>query len=451
MSNPKQGKKGVAKLGDTDGQADKAAPAEPSKVETTKETTEPKTDGKDKEPKSDKEEAGKKEGPKDDKGDNKTELKIATSFDDMGLKDDLLRGIYAYGFEKPSAIQQRGILPMIGGKDTIGQAQSGTGKTATFAISMLQRLDLKVKECQGLILAPTRELAQQIEKVVRCLGDFMGVTSHACVGGTSVRTDMQTITKGVQVVVGTPGRVFDMINRRVLSLKKVKIFVLDEADEMLSRGFRDQIYDVFQALPSEVQVCLFSATMPPDVLEVSNRFMRNPVQILVKTEEVTLEGIKQFYIAVEKEEWKLDTLIDLYETLTITQSIIYVNTRRKVEWLTDKMTAKDFTVSAIHGEMSAQEREMVMKEFRSGSSRVLISTDLLARGIDVQQVSLVINYDLPALRENYIHRIGRSGRFGRKGVAINFVTTDDVRQMRDIEKFYSTQISEMPMNIADLL
>jgi len=451
MSSKNAVKKGVAKLGEADTQQEDPKPkaAEAQKEEPKKETAEPKADGKDKEPKSDKEEP-RKDGVKDDKGD-KTELKVATSFDDMGLKDDLLRGIYAYGFEKPSAIQQRGILPMISGKDTIGQAQSGTGKTATFAISMLQRLDLKVKECQGLILAPTRELAQQIEKVVRCLGDFMGVTSHACVGGTSVRTDMQTITKGVQVVVGTPGRVFDMINRRVLNLKKVKIFVLDEADEMLSRGFRDQIYDVFQALPSEVQVCLFSATMPPDVLEVSIRFMRNPVQILVKTEEVTLEGIKQFYIAVEKEEWKLDTLIDLYETLTITQSIIYVNTRRKVEWLTDKMTAKDFTVSAIHGEMSAQEREMVMKEFRSGSSRVLISTDLLARGIDVQQVSLVINYDLPALRENYIHRIGRSGRFGRKGVAINFVTTDDVRQMRDIEKFYSTQISEMPMNIADLL
>jgi translation initiation factor 4A len=464
MSKPaaKNAKKGLSKLGEQSEQTPKLSKEEEVNKEASKDDqpkktdkVEPKSDNEpkdgDKDPKADGKD--KDDGKKDDKKpeENKGELKIATSFDDMALKDDLLRGIYAYGFERPSAIQQRGILPMISGKDTIGQAQSGTGKTATFAISMLQRLDLKVKECQGLILAPTRELAQQIEKVARCLGDFMGVTSHACVGGTSVRTDMQTITKGVQVVVGTPGRVYDMINRRVLNLKKVKMFVLDEADEMLSRGFRDQIYDVFQQLPSDVQVCLFSATMPPDVLEVSQRFMRDPIQILVKTEEVTLEGIKQFYIAVEKEDWKLDTLIDLYETLTITQSIIYVNTRRKVEWLTDKMAAKDFTVSAIHGEMSAQDRELVMKEFRSGSSRVLISTDLLARGIDVQQVSLVINYDLPALRENYIHRIGRSGRFGRKGVAINFVTTEDVRQMRDIEKFYSTQINEMPMNIADLL
>lgn len=242
-----------------------------------------------------------------------------------------------------------------------------------------------------------------------------------------------------------------MINRKVLSLKNVKMFVLDEADEMLSRGFRDQMYDIFQLLPEDVQVCLFSATMPQDVLEVTKRFMRDPVQILVKAEEVTLEGIKQFYVAVEREEWKFDTLVDLYETLTIAQSIIYVSTRRKVEWLTDKLAAKDFTVSAIHGEMTPADREMVMKEFRSGSSRVLISTDITARGIDVQGVSLVINYDLPSIRENYIHRIGRSGRFGRKGVAINFVTTEDVRQLRDIEKFYATQIKEMPMNVADFL
>lgn len=191
--------------------------------------------------------------------------------------------------------------------------------------------------------------------------------------------------------------------------------------------------------------------MPQDVLEVTTKFMRDPVRILVKKAELTLEGIKQFYIAVEKEEWKLDTLSDLYETVTITQAVIFCNTRRKVDWLTDKLTARDFTVSAMHGDMEQAQRDVIMKEFRSGSSRVLIATDLLARGIDVQQVSLVINYDLPANRENYIHRIGRGGRFGRKGVAINFVTADDVRMMREIEQFYSTQIEEMPMNVAGKL
>jgi len=377
--------------------------------------------------------------------------KVCTSFDDMGLHDELLRGIYAYGFEKPSAIQQRGIMPMMAGHDTIAQAQSGTGKTATFSIALLQGIDKSIKVCQGLVLAPTRELAQQIRKVLAALGDYLKVTTHVCVGGTSVRDDMNILEGGVQLVVGTPGRVFDMINRDALHLAKVAKFVLDEADEMLSRGFRDQIYDIFQLLPSEVQVCLFSATMPEEILEISQRFMRDPVRILVKRAEVTLDGIKQFYVGVEKEEWKLETLCDLYETLTITQAIIYCNTRRKVDWLTDKMGQRDFTVSSMHGDMSGGERELIMKEFRSGSSRVLITTDLLARGIDVQQVSLVINYDLPSNRENYIHRIGRSGRFGRKGVAINFVTQDDVRTMREIEAFYDTQIEEMPMNVADLI
>ena len=373
------------------------------------------------------------------------------TFDALELREDLLRGIYAYGFEKPSAIQQRGILPVLKGHDTIAQAQSGTGKTATFAISILQKIDIENRQCQALCLAPTRELAAQIQKVIIALGDYMNCKVHACVGGTAVREDIRELQDGVHVVVGTPGRVYDMINRRALRLEVVKMFVLDEADEMLSRGFKDQIYDVFKFLPEKVQVCLFSATMPMDCLEITNRFMREPVRILVKRDELTLEGIKQFFVAVEREEWKLDTLCDLYETLTITQAIIYCNTRRKVDWLTEKMQERDFTVSAMHGDMDQRERDLIMREFRSGSSRVLITTDLLARGIDVQQVSLVINYDLPTNRENYIHRIGRSGRFGRKGVAINFLATGDVRYLRDIEQFYNTQIEEMPMNVADLI
>jgi translation initiation factor 4A len=377
--------------------------------------------------------------------------KIAESFDVMGLSDELLRGIYSYGFEKPSAIQQRGILPILEGNDTIAQAQSGTGKTATFSIATLQSVDLSNPNCQALILAPTRELAQQIQKVVLALGDYLDVKIHACIGGTAVREDLRILGEGVQVVVGTPGRVFDVINRGALRLESCKIFCLDEADEMLSRGFKDQIYDIFRYLPEKVQCCLFSATMPSDVLEVTQKFMRDPVQILVKRDELTLEGIKQFYIGVDREEWKLDTLCDLYETLTITQAIIYCNTRRKVEWLSEQMASREFTVSNMHGDMDQRERDLILREFRSGSSRVLITTDLLARGIDVQQVSLVINYDLPTNRENYIHRIGRSGRFGRKGVAINFLTTNDVPYLKDIEEFYNTQVEEMPLNVADLI
>jgi len=376
---------------------------------------------------------------------------VTDNFDDMNLKEELLRGVFAYGFEKPSAIQQRAILPVIKGHDVIAQAQSGTGKTATFSISILQSIDISIRKCQALVLSPTRELAQQIQKVVLALGDYMDCKCHACIGGTNVRDDMKILEAGVHVVVGTPGRVWDMINRRALDADHIKMFVLDEADEMLSRGFKEQIYEVFQLLPPQTQVVLLSATMPPDVLEVTKNFMRDPIRILVKRDELTLEGIKQFYVSVEKEEWKLDTLCDLYETVTITQAIIFCNTRRKVDWLTEKMQSREFTVSAMHGEMTQSEREVIMREFRSGSSRVLITTDLLARGIDVQQISLVINYDLPANRENYIHRIGRGGRFGRKGVAINFVTNEDVRMLRDIEQFYNTQIEEMPMNIAELI
>merc|ERR1719428_217632 len=304
----------------------------------------------------------------------------------MNLREELLRGIYDYGFEKPSAIQSRAIVPCIKGMDVIAQAQSGTGKTATFSIAILEKIDTGLRECQALILAPTRELAQQIQKVVMSLGDYMGAQCHACIGGTSVREDMRKLDVGQHIVVGTPGRVFDMISRKVLRPNDIKQFVLDEADEMLSRGFKDQIYDVFRHLNQEIQVILLSATMPQEVLEVTTRFMREPVRILVK-----------------KEERKLDTLCDLYETLTITQAVIFCNTRRKVDWLTEKMHQRDFTVSAMHGDMDQKERDVIMREFRSGSSRVLITTDLLARGIDVQQVSLVINYDLPTNRENYIH------------------------------------------------
>ncbi|KAF9057997.1 ATP-dependent RNA helicase FAL1 [Panaeolus papilionaceus] len=374
-----------------------------------------------------------------------------STFDDLGLNENLLRGIYAYNFEKPSAIQQRAILPITQGRDVIAQAQSGTGKTATFSISILQSIDISLRETQALVLSPTRELATQIQSVVLALGDYMNVQCHACIGGTSIGEDIRKLEYGQHVVSGTPGRVFDMIRRRSLRTRNVKMLVLDEADELLNKGFKDQIYDIYRYLPPATQVVLLSATLPHDVLEMTTKFMTDPIRILVKRDELTLEGIKQFFVAVEKEDWKFDTLCDLYDTLTITQAVIFCNTRRKVDWLTEKMRASNFTVSSMHGEMLQKERDAIMAEFRGGTSRVLITTDVWARGIDVQQVSLVINYDLPTNRENYIHRIGRSGRFGRKGVAINFVTLQDVSILRDIEQFYGTQIDEMPVNAAELI
>ncbi|KAL4088657.1 hypothetical protein QTP88_023746 [Uroleucon formosanum] len=379
------------------------------------------------------------------------DVEVLTTFDNMKLREDLVRGIYSYGFERPSAIQQRAIKPMIKGRDVIAQAQSGTGKTATFSIAMLQSIDSQLRDTQVLCLSPTRELAVQIQKVVLALGDYLNVQCHACIGGTNLGEDLRKLDFGQHIVSGTPGRVFDMIRRKALRTRNIKTLVLDEADEMLNKGFKEQIYDVYRFLPPATQVILISATLPHEILEMTNKFMTDPIRILVKRDELTLEGIKQFFVAVEREEWKFDTLCDLYDTLTITQAVIFCSTKRKVDWLTEKMRESNFTVSSMHGDMPQKERDAIMKEFRAGQTRVLITTDIWARGIDVQQVSLVINYDLPNNRELYIHRIGRSGRFGRKGVAINFVKSDDIRILRDIEQYYSTQIDEMPMNVADLI
>jgi len=378
-------------------------------------------------------------------------VNVIPTFDGMGLKENLLRGIYAYGFEKPSAIQQRAITPIIQGRDVIAQSQSGTGKTTIFCVGILQLIATKSRETQALALSPTRELAVQSRNVMLAFGDFLNVRAHACIGGKSLGDDIRALQGGVHVVSGTPGRVYDMIRRRVLNTRNLKVLVIDEADEMLSRGFKEQIYDIYRYLPPATQVVLVSATMPVDVLEMTTKFMNDPVRILVKRDELTLEGIKQFFVAVEKEDWKFDTLCDLYDILTITQAVIFCNTKMKVDWLTQKMRDANFTVSSMHGDMLQKERDTIMADFRGGKSRVLIATDVWGRGLDVQQVSLVINYDLPNSRELYIHRIGRSGRFGRKGVAINFVKNDDIRILRDIEQFYGTQIDEMPMNVADLI
>lgn len=221
-------------------------------------------------------------------------------------------------------------MPITQGRDVIAQAQSGTGKTATFSISILQSIDVTVRETQALVLSPTRELATQIQSVILALGDYMNVQCHACIGGTSIGEDIRKLEYGQHVVSGTPGRVFDMIRRRSLRTRNIKMLILDEADELLNKGFKDQIYDVYRYLPPATQVVLLSATLPYDVLEMTTKFMTDPIRILVKRDELTLEGIKQFFVAVEKEDWKFDTLCDLYDTLTITQAVIFCNTRRKV-------------------------------------------------------------------------------------------------------------------------
>jgi len=390
-----------------------------------------------------------------DQHSNKTDDIIVEieDFEDMNLKDNLLRGVYNYGFEKPSPIQSKAIIPMTKGRDMVAQAQAGTGKTGTFTIGTLNIINEGVKGCQAIILAPTHELATQIYTVASSLAQYMkGLNLYLCIGANPISVDIAAIKKtSPQLVIGTPGRIKNLICYNALSTRLLKLLVLDEADELISSSFTPQIKQIIQNVPSSTQICLFSATMPEFKLQITNDFMNNPLNILVKKDQLTLEGISQFYVAVDEESWKLDTLCDLYETIAISQSIIYVNKKQKAEWLKNSLQEKGFTIAMISGDMDSVERAHVMKSFRSGDARILVSTDLLARGIDIQQVSIVLNYDIPYDKECYIHRIGRSGRFGRKGVAINFVTSREERYMHDIERFFSTHIEEMPTNIGEYL
>ncbi len=380
-----------------------------------------------------------------------SEIKVFNSFDDMGLPEDLLRGIYAHGFDTPSKIQQRAIVPMKEGRDIIAQAQSGTGKTGTFSIGALSVLDPTLKVPQVLVLSPTRELAQQTEKVAREIGNYMKVQVHSATGGPPIAEDIRALQRGAQFIVGTPGRVYDLIRRGALKLDAMRVLIMDEADQMLEDRFREQVHCILEfKFPPTTQVALFSATMPPEVTEVAEKFLQNPCRILLPPEEVTLEGIKQYFVALDREDLKFAALMDLYKHLNINQLLIFVNKRARAEWLAARLSENGFTLECIHGEMDVAERKKRMDDFRKGQVRVLICTDLLARGIDVQQVSMVINYELPLQRENYIHRIGRSGRFGRKGVAINLVVNEEMRSLRDIETYYKTNITPLPEDLTNL-
>jgi len=372
----------------------------------------------------------------------------------MVLKPSLLRGIYGYGFEKPSAIQQKAIVPCLKNNDVIAQAQSGSGKTATFGISVLNSVDVSRTRNQAIILAPTRELAIQHSTVLRCLGEFLieqGLNIHTSVGGQNIRKEIQELRRfQPQIIVGTPGRIKHMLSINEIERNSIEMLILDEADEMLNKGFKDQVYDIFRELPGDMQVILTSATLPNEVLEITERFMRNPVKILVKNENLTLEGIRQFYINCGRTQnrhqaftWKAQALEYLYSCINVTQSVIFVNSRKSADILGQELANLDFQCSIIHSDLTFDERKVIMQEFKTGSSRVLISTDLLARGIDVQQVNLVVNFELPFEKETYIHRIGRSGRFGRKGSAINLVVDSDMGRIQDLERFYDTRILEL--------
>ena len=376
------------------------------------------------------------------------DIRIYNTWDELDLNPDLLRSIYGHGFEKPSPIQSKGIAPIKEGRDIIAQAQSGTGKTGCFTVGALSRVNVQENSSQVLIMAPTHELAQQIASVIHGLSNMItGIRIKTVIGGSSIDEDANEIRENPpHIIVGCPGRVFDMIRRRHINANKFKLVILDEADEMLSSGFKDQVYNIFQHLNKDVQIALFSATLPNNIYQITNKFMRNPVKISVKAESLTLEGIKQYYVAVEDDRQKYLTLKDLYQHITLAQCIIYSNSVKRVMDLYEAMKEDGFPVCCIHSNMDKFERERSFKEFRNGTARVLISSNVTSRGIDIQQVSVVINFDLPRDVHSYLHRIGRSGRWGRKGTGITFITRRDIIKMKEIESYYNTQIEELPGN-----
>ena len=377
-------------------------------------------------------------------------MSILKEFDDpqANLKENLLRGIYGYGFSEPTEIQRQSISKILTGRDLIAQAQSGMGKTGAFSISVLNKIkDDELDTCQALIISPTRELTEQTYEVITALNSFLKYKIHMSTGGYPVSDEIRNLKSGVNIVVGTPGRVLQMLEKHYLKLNNLKLFVIDEADEMLKIGFREQLVKILRYIPVEAQVAIFSATMSKEAIELSKEFLNDPDHILVNKEKLTLEKIKQFFHYVSCEERKFDALIDLYSKLCVSQAIIFCNSKRKVNILTEQLKTRGFPISSIHADMDMKSRNEVSKKFRKGETRILITTDIFARGIDIQAVSFVINYDIPKSTESYLHRIGRSGRYGRDGVAVNLITEDDVRDLKNIESFYSIEIKEMPEDI----
>ncbi|XP_044956098.1 uncharacterized protein LOC123407112 isoform X2 [Hordeum vulgare subsp. vulgare] len=373
---------------------------------------------------------------------------IYDSFVEMGLRENLLKGIYAYGLEKPSAVHQRGIVPLCKGLDVIQQSLSGT--TVTLACGVLQRLNYGSTECQALILVPTRDLAQETEKVIGALGQWLGVKAHACLGGTSIRGDKQSLSNSTQVIVATPSRALDMLRGQALCPDNIRMFVLDQADETLAGGLKNQIYDIIQLLPAKIQFAVFSTVMSHEALELCRKCMNKPMKVIVpKDEELESFSIKQFYVKAEEEELKFEKLCDLFDTMAVKQNIIFVDARQKVKSLTEKIRGRGYTVSASHGGMNQHERDVAVQDLRSGSSLVLVTTDL--RGADTLQVPVVINYDLPTQAIQYIRHVRRSGQPGGNGVAISFIAPADRRVLSDIQRFCNAQMEELPSNVADLL
>jgi superfamily II DNA/RNA helicase len=378
------------------------------------------------------------------------DLKYYDKFEDMNLREDVIRSIFSFGFERPSPIQRIAIKPIIDGHDCVIQSHSGTGKTATFIIGALQTLDLSLKAPQVIIISNTRELSEQHQKVFRALADYSNASSYLCIGGDMSNKYMAGTIRN-EVIIGTPGRIGDMIKRKYIDTTNIKLIIVDEADEVLSSGFQKQVSMIFRSIQNELyQTVLISATIPQEMTDLIQYILKkNYVSILVKDDDLTLDGIKQYYADIG-ENYKMNALMDVLNNVRISQGVIYCNKKQKADEIKRQLMDNNFKCDVLHSDLMPKERKAVLNEFVSGSTRILVTTDVMARGIDVQQISVVVNYDMPKHPQTYIHRIGRSGRFGRKGLAINFVGHNEMNILSNIQKTYNTHILYLPQNLQQL-
>ena len=361
-------------------------------------------------------------------------------FEEMGLSEEIQKAVRYMGFEEASPIQAKAIPAMISGIDLIGQAQTGTGKTAAFGIPILEKVDPKLKKLQAIVLCPTRELAIQVADEIRNLSRYMhGIKVLPIYGGQDIVKQIRSLKSGTQIVIGTPGRVMDHMRRKTMKLDFVHTVVLDEADEMLNMGFREDIEFVLSGVPEERQTVLFSATMPKPIMEITKKFQNNAKVIKVTKKELTVPNIEQYYYDVKpkKKEEVLSRLLDIYSPRL---SVVFCNTKKQVDLLVNELLGRGYFAAGLHGDMKQEQRDRVMQGFRTGKTEILVATDVAARGIDVDEVEAVFNYDLPQDDEYYVHRIGRTGRAGREGRAFSFVSGKEVYKLKEIQRYCKTKI-----------
>jgi superfamily II DNA/RNA helicase len=377
-----------------------------------------------------------------------TNININQSFESLNLNELLLKGVYLYGFTKPSNIQKKGIISINTKKDCIIQSQSGTGKTATYLLGVLNLIECNDNNCQGIIITPTRELSNQVYDVAINLSKFTDYKITKCIGGTNIMENKNEL-KNTNIIIGTLGRIYHIISEK-FNINKLKFIVIDEIDDLLYNGIDDKIKLLLEKLPKGIQIIVISATMSLNVFNFSKTYMYDPIKILLKNNEVIIDLISQFYLDVEIEDQKFDTLLDLYNLISMSQTIIFCNTIKKIEWLDTNLKENNFPITIINSNMTTPERNKILEDFRNGNTRILLTTDLLSRGIDIPQVNMVINYDLPINKETYVHRIGRCGRFDKKGIAISLVKKSDINDMKILNKliyFYKININEMPESL----